>query len=90
MFAPGFHTGISRLYHLMNLTPTEREIMIHLLEHGGNSAVNIAEDIDRHAVSVRRSGKNLAEEGLLVHKGNNVFGLTREGLVVARDIRRDN
>jgi predicted transcriptional regulator len=73
----------------MNLTPTEREILVHLLVHGGNSAVNIADDIDRHAVSVRRSGKDLAEKGLVRHKGNNVFGLTSEGLVIARDIQSE-
>ena len=70
----------------MNLTPTEREILVYLLEAGDDSAPNIADSIGRHAVSVRRSASELEGKGLTRHKGRNVYALTTDGLTVARDL----
>ena len=72
--------------NIMKLTPTEREILVYLLVRGDDSATNIAETVDRHPVSVRRSGSNLEDKDLAVDKGGNVFKLTKAGVLVAQDL----
>ena len=70
----------------MKLTPTERELLVYLLVRGPDIPPNISEDIDRHGYSVRRSGGDLEEDGLVRNKGRNVFALTDDGVMVARDL----
>ena len=73
----------------MNLTPTERDILVHLLLRGDDRAVNIAEHEDRHRVSVSQRAADLEDKGLIRNKGNGVYALTRDGVTVARDILAD-
>jgi len=73
----------------MNLTPTERDILVHLLLRGDDRAVNIAEETGRHRVSISQRASDLEEKGLLRNKGNGVYSLTLAGLTAARDILGD-
>jgi len=71
----------------MNLTPTERDILEHLLLRGDDRAVNIAEHTGRHRVSVSQRASDLEDKGLLINKGNGVYRLTNAGLTAARNVR---
>jgi len=74
----------------MNLTPTEEDILVHLFLRGDDSAANIAEEKDRHRVSVSQRASDLEEKGLVVNKGNGVFQLTNAGLTAARNIMAED
>jgi len=74
----------------MNVTPVEREILVHLLLKGDDRPANIGDDdpdSERpHPASVSRSMSNLEDKGLVSHKGNAVYRLTNQGLIVARNV----
>ena len=70
----------------MNLSGVERAILRHLLLRGDDRPINIAESEGVHRVSVSRSMPDLVEEGLVIGKGNGVYRLSNDGLIVARNI----
>lgn len=70
----------------MNLTPTERDILVHLFLRGDDTAANIAEKKGRHRVSVSQRASELEEKGLLRNKGHGVYQLTTPGMTMARII----
>lgn len=63
----------------MPMTPTEKNILLHLKENGDNVPSNIAEDIDRNKGSAQRSMRELHEKGLVENKGRGVYTLTEDG-----------
>jgi len=77
----------------MRLTPVERRILVHLLLEGDDRPANIGDDdpdSDRpHTASVSRSLPNLVDKGLVREKGNAVYHLTNDGVLVARNLVRD-
>ena len=72
----------------MELSPVERETLIHLLTEGDDIPSNIADNIDRHSRSVSRSAKRLKEKELVEDKGRNVYTLTGRGEKTARSVKK--
>lgn len=70
----------------MKLTPVEREVLPCLLTGGDNIAKNIADEIDRHPNSVRRSLKKLIDKNLVRDKGGGVHTLTLSGIATAQEL----
>lgn len=73
----------------MKLTPSEREILVDLLENGDDSSGNISErtGISREHVSSECLPR-LADRDLVDNKGRGVYALTLDGIAAARAERR--
>lgn len=72
----------------MDLTPTERDILLGALLVGDRLPITIAEATGRHPKSVSRSVPSLVELGL-VAQDRSVITLTPEGYAEARRILRE-
>ena len=70
-------------------TPTEREILIHLLRVGNDAPSNIAPVINRTPEYVSDRLPKLEERGLVTNRGSGVWSLTVEGLEAARVYQRE-
>jgi len=75
----------------MNLTPTEREVLVSLSrEHGDgdNIQTNLADSTGRSSRSVSRAVERLLDRGLVRNKGRGVYRLSEEGREVADRLDR--
>ena len=63
----------------MDITPTQKAILVDLLIHGDDKAANIARRTGKHRNSVSRSFQNLVDDSLVVEKGGGVYRLTDRG-----------
>ena len=70
----------------MDLTPTERDILLGLLLVGDALPVTIASSVGRHPRSVSRSVPTLVDAGLVVEKDRSVYALTPAGFAEARRV----
>lgn len=63
----------------MDLTPSQKDILIDLQQNGDNTPGNIADNIDvtRHYVS--QVMPDLEDKGLVRNKGRGVWTLTEQG-----------
>lgn len=61
------------------MNETEQKTLTDLMKNGDNIPKNIAENVDRHAGSIRRAAANLEERGLIKNKGGGVYTLTEKG-----------
>lgn len=71
------------------LSPTEREILIYLLQVGNNAPGNIASGIERTPEYVSTRLRELEEEELVENLGSGVWALTPEGVAAARAYSRE-
>ena len=69
---------------MMNLSPTEGDVLVGLLILGDSIPLGIAEWSGAHPKSVNRSVSDLLDRGLIVRKHRAAYGLTPEGYAAAR------
>ncbi|ELY86461.1 MULTISPECIES: helix-turn-helix domain-containing protein [Halobacteriales] len=72
-----FHPAIGG--YLMDITPTQKAILVDLLLHNDDKAGNIARRTGRHRNSVSRSFQDLLDAGFVQEKGGGVYRLTDRG-----------
>lgn len=71
------------------LPPAAERILVYLLLEGANRPGIICEGIDHDRVYVSRMLSTMTKMGLIRDKGDSVYTLTKQGMQLARILRRD-
>ncbi|WP_083912466.1 MarR family transcriptional regulator [Natronolimnohabitans innermongolicus] len=73
----------------MDLSPSERAILVDLLLHGDDMPSNIAERTDFARETISRNCSRLVERDFARDKGGGVYKLTNAGVLIAQNIQSE-